>query len=329
MKKRVLGLIIVGANKALWNGDFEGNPNKCLEEFVGSPFSLNYCYRKYWKEQGLPVLFFKSLKEGLVKKIPTLMPKSLDEVLEEIIIEQCGEDTIAVVDKKKKFKESQEILQNIFFNYIDVACFGGAFATSIFNNSYTGAIQFGYGVNKYEDAEVIRASVLNQFQNSNNASAEASTIGSNTYLSEGHYVYDFKINPNVYNQYKELFKDFKGISEEDYEKFKEASLRCVTANNSVSKKGCYNEFAMFVELKEGSNKYLGNLNEKTFYRKDENGKGIIDLSLVEKDLMEIYEDIEKIEIYHNPVDTDIIINPNAKLTFKNILSENEVDFSTL
>jgi len=330
MKNRVLGLIIVAANKSLWNGDFEGNPNRCLNEYVGSPYSLKYSYRNYWYKRGLKVLFFKRLKEGIVKKIPTVMPKSLDEILEDIIKDEIGEDKLKIVDKKKKFTESQRILQNLVFEYIDVACFGGAFATTLFNNSYVGPIQFGYGVNKYDKAETIRTTMLSPFQNSSNSEAESSTLGSNTYLSEGHYVYDFTINPNVNKMYHDLFDDFKGFTREDYENFKEASLRCVNENNSVSKKGCYNEFAMFVELKEGSNKYFGSINEKVKYRKDEKtNKGVIDLSLIEKDLKEIYDDIETIEIYHNPVDTEVILSLTDKVSIKNILSENEVDFTTL
>ena len=50
-----------------------------------------------------------------------------------------------------------------------------------------------------------------------------------------------------------------GYTEEDYQKFKEASLVSATYFNTNAKVGCENEFALFVETDE--NLYLPNLSE--------------------------------------------------------------------
>lgn len=314
MNNRVIGIIGVGADKANWNADFDGNPKKHLGEFVSSPFCLKYAYRNYWKQNGLDVLFFKKYKEKVDKKKVSFIPMSLEDNLDNIM----------------KTADSELEIQRKVFDYIDVACFGGAFASKKFNKSYVGTIQFGYGVNKYEDAEAVRDSLLSPFQNSKKEDSKQTTLGSRAYLTEGHFYYDFILNPLVNKEYMELDKSFNGFTKDHYDKFKQASLQCVNALNSVSKKGCYNEFAMFITLKEDSIKYLGNISEKVKYYKNEENKGIIDLSLVEKDLLAIKDDIESIEIYHNPTDTIVKVSELENMVIKNILNETmEVDFMGL
>ena len=314
MNNRVFGIIGVGADKANWNADFAGNPKKHLGEFVASPFCLKYAYRNHWNLNDLDVLFFKRYKEKADKKKVTFVPMSLDDNLDKIL---------------EVAKDEREI-QNHVFNCIDVACFGGAFASKKINKSYTGAIQFGYGVNKFEEAEAVRDSLLSPFQNSKKEDSKQTTLGSRAVLTEGHFFYDFIVNPLAYKNLKDADDSFKGLSQEDYKAFKEASLQCVNSLNSVSKKGCYNEFAMFVELKEGSKKYLGNLISKVQYYKDEDEKGVINLTELEKDLKAIEGEIQAIEIYHNPTDTIVKIGELENLTIKNILNEEKkVDFMEL
>lgn len=314
MKNRVIGIIGVGADKANWNADFEGNPKKHLGEFVSSPFCLKYAYRNYWFGKGLDVFFYKKYKKKTDNKKESFIPMSLDDNLDIIF---------------KSTKKELEI-QNKVFDYIDVACFGGAFTSNKFNKSYVGTIQFTYGVNKFDEAESVRDSLLSPFQNSKKGDSKQTTLGSRAYLTEGHFFYDFIVNPNVNKAFKDIDKDFKGFSEADYEEFKQASLQCVNGLNSVAKKGCYNEFAMFIELKEESIKYLGNISEKVIYYKDENGKGVIDLSFVEEDLLAIKDEIKNIEIYHNPTDTIVKISKFENITIKNILNNDlEIDFMEL
>ena len=314
MKNRVIGIIGIGADKANWNADFEGNPKKHLDEFVSSPFCLKYAYKNYWSNKGLDVLFYKKYKEKVDKKKVSFVPMSLDDNLDDIM---------------KTANDELEIQQRVF-DFIDVACFGGAFTSKKFNKSYVGTIQFGYGVNKYEDAETVRDSLLSPFQNSKKEDSKQTTLGSRAYLTEGHFYYDFIINPIVNKEFMKADKSFKGFTKEHYDEFKQASLQCVNGLNSVAKKGCYNEFTMFIELKEDSIKYLGNISEKVRYYKNEDGKGVIDLSLVEQDLLAIKDDIENIEIYHNPTDTIVKISALDNMFIMNILNDDmEIDFTEL
>lgn len=315
MNNRIFGIIGVGANKANWNADFEGNPRKYMGKYVASPFCLKYAYRNYWNEEDENVLFFKRYKELEAKKKENkgkiVVPLTLDDNLEKII----GKET------------DEKIIQKKLFDFIDVSCFGGAFASKKFNRSYTGTIQFGYGENKYDETECVRDALLSQF--STKEENKQTTIGSRTVLTEAHFFYDFKINPMVNKEFMAVDNSFEGFTKEAYEKFKEASLICVNRLNSVSKAGCYNEFAMFVTLKEGSKKDLGILTKNVKFYKDDEDNNIIDLSLVEKDLLEIKEDIENIELYYNPINTIVKISDLDNMTVNNILSAKKIDFKEL
>lgn len=311
MENRVIGIIGVGADKANWNADFDGNPNEHLGEFVSSPFCLKYAYRTYWVLKGLKVFFYKRFKY----KDKKIKPMNIDDNLASILA---------------KTKDEIEIQREVF-EYIDVACFGGAFTSKKFNKDYTGAIQFSYGVNKYEESEVVRDNVISTFQNLNKEDSKQTTLGSRSYLTEGHFFYDFILNTKVNEQYKSLDKSFKDFTRGEYNYFKEASLQGVNNLNSVAKKGCYNEFAMFVELKKGSLKFLGNIAEKVKYYKNEECKGVIDLTYVCSDLKAIEKDIDNIEIYYNPTDTVVNITPFENMTIRNILNvvDDKIDFTEL
>ena len=314
MKNRVIGVVGIGAENSNWNADFEGNPKTNLDKFVGSPFALKYAYRNYWNEKNLPLLFFKSYKKD---KKNNYIPKSLDDRLDDFI------------DKKDEVQD----IQRKVFKCIDVSCFGGAFASKKFNKSYTGAIQFNVGVNLYEDAEAIRDNVLSPFQNANKEDSKQSTIGSRAYLIEGHFFYDFIINPFVYDSLTAQDSELEAFTVDTYNKFKEASLQCANTLNSVAKKGCYNEFALFIELKEGSLRLVGGLSKYIKFTKNSEEKNVIDLTNLMKTINPLADDIKSVEIYYNPVDSELII-PNdtavKDLKIENILKSNQViDFTKL
>lgn len=302
-KNRVIGIIGVGATNANWNADFTKFPKKVNGVYVASPFSLKYCYRNYWNLKGEKVVGVKTYE--IDKKSKAQKLRNLEERLVSLGI--------------KVKSETADIIQDKLFECIDVACFGATIAIKGFKNDYTGSIQFSEGVNKFEEAETFIETMLSPYQNSNKGESSQATYGNRTLLTEGHYFYDFIVDPQNYIKLTESNPSFKGLSDEDYNKFKEASMQCVNNYNSVAKKGCYNEFSMFVELKEGSLRLVNNLVDFVKYEKDEGtGKGIIDLRNVCKQLEVLIDDIESIEIYHNPLNTDILIGNLDKLEIKNI-----------
>ncbi|WP_227825227.1 MULTISPECIES: type I CRISPR-associated protein Cas7 [unclassified Clostridioides] len=321
MKNRVFGMIGIGLNNANINADMTGNPVRHGEEFTASPFSIKYLFRNYWNTKGIDVFYMRSYVVD--KKNKGLVPRSLEKRLEQ------------KVENINKLSEIE--IQRELFKYIDVSCFGGVFAVKGFNRNYYGTIQFGTGVNKYEDSEVVRERMLSPFQNpkgkinkETNEEIEnrQTTLGSRAYLTEGHYFYDFIINPLVNKEMMELDPELECFNENNYNLFKEASLNCANSLNSVSKKGCYNEFAIFIKLKEDSVAYLGNISNKVSFYKDEK-RNVIDITLLAQDLLSIDEDIEDIEIYYNPTDTILkfpIDSLKSRTSINNILSTIKIDF---
>ena len=89
-------------------------------------------------------------------------------------------------------------------------------------------------------------------------------------------MYHFSVNPQNYDEYKNIIDGFTGYTKEAYEKFKEGALIGATALNTNSKVGCENEFALFIECKEDSDLYLSNLDKYVSFEKGED-KNIINL----------------------------------------------------
>lgn len=311
-KNRVIGIIGIGATNANWNADFTGFPRKVNGVYTASPFCLKYCFRNYWDINGDKVVGLKSYK--IDEKSKFQKPRNLEERLISLGINIKG--------------DTENEIQNKLFECIDVACFGATVAIKGFTKDYTGSIQFSEGVNKFDESEIFIETILSPYQNSNKSESSQATNGTRTCLNEGHYFYDFIVDPQNYRKLIELNPSFKGLSNDNYDKFKEASMQCVNNYNSVAKKGCYNEFAMFIELKEGSFRLINSLTESLKYKKnEETGKGIIDLIDVGKQLEVLIDDIESIDVYHNPLNTEILIGDLDKLKIKNINSK--IDFRSL
>ncbi|MFR6330937.1 MAG: hypothetical protein ACLUOI_20470 [Eisenbergiella sp.] len=111
----------------------------------------------------------------------------------------------------------------------------------------------------------------------------------------------------------------EGLTEEDYQNFKDTSLVAATAFATNAKVGCENEFALFVETEEDL--YLPNLSEYVSFEKEEN-RNIIHL-LCDELLNEVRDRIKSVEIYFNPyttvMDTDI-----KDANFYNIITRKEI-----
>ena len=130
--------------------------------------------------------------------------------------------------------------------------------------------------------------------------AKSNTLGEQILLDKAHFVYDFTINPYEYEQYK-IITGFEGYMRENYEKFKSASMRAVSNLNSKAKKGCTNEFALFVETKEDTRDSI-DLNCLGEYIKvdiEDDGTVVYDLTLVANVLNDIKERVESVELYYD------------------------------
>ena len=268
--------------------------------------------KKMWENQGEKVLYIKSLK---VDK-GALIPKTLKERYEQLFPEK----------KLDKNTETIEVIKNLF-KAIDVKNFGATFAEEGNNISITGAVQIGQGFNFYDESNTEVQDILSPFRDpkgkvnketKENEDAKNSTLGTKIVSDEAHYFYPFNINPLAYKEFIEL-EITDGYTEEDYLKFKEAALSSATSFATNSKVGCDNEFGLFIETEEDF--YLPILTQYIKFEKgEEKNKITLNLSTI---LKGVENHIKNIEIYYNPVTTEIVTDiSNYKLI--NILTKKEV-----
>lgn len=302
MKNRVYGLIGISSIMANWNADFTGMPKTISNgEVFGSDKALKYSIKRYLKNVGEKVLYIKTYKIDSKDKNSKnkLQPKSLSERYNEIFAP-------SVVDKDTS---SKEVLKNLF-SAVDVMNFGATFAGDQ-NISITGAVQIGQGFNKYSKTATEVQDILSPFRNIKNENANASSLGKKIMSSEAHYIYPFSVNPANYDEYVGIVDGFEGYTREAYELFKEGALVGATALNTNSKSGCENEFALFIEFKEGSDVYLPNLDKYVVFEKGSD-KNVIDITGVSNVVNNKFAGkIKNIEIYYNPFTTEL------KQSFKN------------
>lgn len=296
MKNRIYGVIGIRSMMANWNADFTGFPKTTSSgEVFGSDKALKYPMKKKWENEGEKVLYVKSLKvdsgEGKKGEI-AVRPKSLRERYDEIFEANLKEE-----------KDKTNVMKNLF-KAIDVKNFGATFAEEKNNISITGAVQIGQGFNKYANTFVEEQQILSPFRDSSKdekeGEASQSTLGTKIVSNEAHYFYPFVINPQVYRDFVKMGMT-EGYTEEDYKKFKDAALTSATFFNSNSKLGCENEFALFIEVKEGY--YLPELAQYVKFSKEKDFD-IIELGFDEL-INQFKDNILSVEIYYNTLNVKV------------------------
>lgn len=315
MKKRVYGIIGISSTMSNWNADFTGRPKSTSNgDIFGSDKALKYSIKKHWVNNGEKVVYIKSYKiddKGKADEKNKIQPKTLEERYMEVFNTKLEEKT-----------PSKEVLANLF-TAIDIMNFGATFAVAKQNISITGAVQVGQGYNKFEDTNVEVQDILSPFKNPKKEEADASSLGKKVISDEAHYMYHFSVNPQNYDEYKNIIDGFTGYTKEAYEKFKEGALVGATALNTNSKVGCENEFALFIECKEDSDLYLSNLDKYASFEKGED-KNIINLTKLDFiNQGKIMDQIDNIEIYYNPSTTEVVENFN-KVNKLNIFTREEI-----
>lgn len=315
---RVYGVIGIKAKMANWNADFTGRPKSTSNgDIFGSDKALKYPMKKMWENEGKNVLYIKSFKKD---KDGNMGVNDLNDRLVDLFYKDSKGDKKSA-DTVKGLKTDE--LYKKLFECTDVKSFGATFAGAQ-NLSITGAVQFGQGFNKFDDTNIEVQDILSPFADSkakekedkknNNAEnddellVKQNTLGTKITVDEAHYFYGFSINPRNYDEYKALLgNDFQGYTEADYQEFKRVALVSATAYSTNSKFGCENEFALFVECKDGET-YLPDLSD---YVKFDSQKREIDLSEVEK----LVGDKAAVEVYYNPYKLSIKTSYKCKNIF--------------
>ncbi|WP_080902796.1 type I CRISPR-associated protein Cas7 [Parabacteroides sp. Marseille-P3160] len=190
---------------------------------------------------------------------------------------------------------------------LDVRLFGATYAGQT-NISVHGTCQITHGLNKFTENVIYSEQIMSPFKNSNSASADSTmtTLGTQSRLQEGHYVHHFSVNPqNIEEDVKRT--NSESLTPEDIDKLKEGLRRGATYYDSAAKAGTENELLLWIQLKPGSKLVLPSFVSLI----DVNENKEIDLSKVSALLSKehIKTEIEKIEIYYNKANTEVLAAP--------------------
>jgi CRISPR-associated protein Csh2 len=311
---RIFGAVILKSINSNFNADFTHHPRTLPDGVVYSTDkALKYTIKDFFKKLGNEsnLFFTKRLNENL-------NPLTLDETF----IKLFGEFPTSNKDDVKR----KEVLEKLLTS-LDIRLFGATFAGKA-NISIHGPLQINHGVNKFPENDIYMENILSPF--ADKEGAQMSTLGNQTNLKEGHYVFHFSINPKNTKEFYEMVNKEKPdeqklcLSTSDISKLKEALNSAVTALDSSRKIGTENEATVWVQLNENSKKVLPSFTELINVSK-ENEIIVIDLSNVESNLAEIDSDIEKVEIFYNPTTTNLLgCAKNDKTKHFNILNNKEI-----
>lgn len=280
----VYGVIGIGVKNGNYNAGFDKYPKETASGVIyATPQCINYAIRNQLLSEGKIVLYRKTYTdEGIVNGL-----------------KERYENIFGTMDKK-----NIKALNENLFKADDIRLFGCTFATGQVNSSITGAVQIGYGINKYENTMIEESLILSPFANNKGKDGEieekkASSLGTNIFTDEAHYLHPFTINPKENDDFLYL-DNYEGFTQDDYEMFKESSMIAVSNLNSKTKQGCKNEFNLFVETEDNIKNTL-DLNLLNEYIKVYKEDGVLIYDLIEVlDIFDkIIDKIKSIEIYYN------------------------------
>ena len=243
-------------------------------------------------------------------------PLSLDEAYANMFV------------KNKDTKDKTVVAKDIL-SCLDIRLFGATFAKkgkakgSNIAISIHGPVQINHGVNVWHENNIFSEQIMSPFRNAKDSDdkdgkSDASTLGRQSRLQEGHYLHHFSVNPNNLRDIVALAGDGANtISSDDIAKLKDAMCKGVTYYDSAAKAGTDNELTVWIQLKEGSRVVLPNINSLITQEKltKENSKMIFDLSAVSALVKKHKETIEKYEVYYQPENTIINNGPEEKNHF--------------
>lgn len=314
-KNRVFGCAIIKSINSNYNADFTHQPRTLPDGTIyATDKALKYTVRNYWVKNGERVFFFKRLNDNF-------NPYDLNEAYERMFVE----------DKNGKNKEVT--LKNLL-SCLDIKTFGATYANKKkeLSLSIHGTVQFTHGVNRFVEGIIYSEQIMSPFGDSKEkkekkggdkdddskyTEAQASTLGTQFKLREGHYVHHFSVNPaNLKDLAAKANSD--GVTTDDIAKLKEA-LRCgATFYDSSSKAGTENELLLWVQLKEGSKLVLPSFVELVSVDLNEKQERVIDLSKVSAILSKehIQNQIERIELYYDKAVTKVIHEPTGVLEYE-------------
>lgn len=314
-KNRVFGCAIIRAVNSNYNADFTHQPRTLPDGTVyATDKVLKYSVRNYLKKvwaKDEKLFYFKNFNDEM-------QPRTLLETYK---------DAFTALPDAKKPGAKNEIAKNLL-SCIDVRLFGGTFApkgegdeAKGLNISIHGPVQFTHGVDVYKRGNIFSEQIMSPFadkkekkgkdgEDSEMSTPGMTTLGSQSKLSEGHYVHHLSINPHNIDDLVGLCGG-TALQSEDIAKLQSALCHGVTMYDSAAKAGSENELLLWIQLKEGSMLVLPSF--VGLVSVDE--KRVIDLSKI-KELLNrphVKTAIEKVEIWYDCKNTTVNHLPDGAI----------------
>ena len=298
--KRIFGAALVKAINSNYNADFSGQPRTLPDGTVyATDKAFKYTVKNYLKDvyPDEKIFYFKRFNESFV-------PFSLD-------------DAYANMFPENKDTKDKKLVARDILSCLDIRLFGATFAkkgkTDNIAISIHGPVQINHGINIWHENNIFSEQIMSPFRNPDEKSEEkqATTLGRQSKLQEGHYLHHFSVNPQNLHEIVDLAGDgAKNITEADVKRLKEAMSRGVTWYDSASKSGSENEALIWIELNENSKIVLPNLTQLVKMADiKEDGKVMLDCKALNNKLSEFLEEIETIEIMYNKDSLKLINTP--------------------
>jgi CRISPR-associated protein Csh2 len=333
--KRVFGLVIVKAINSNYNADFSGQPRTLPNGKVyATDKALKYAIKNYIKDvyTAEKVFYFKrfnnkkddfvpfSLMEAFCSMFPELAEIKAKESKKKN--DETSEAEEATDKVSVKLKATKKEVGKSLLKCLDIRLFGATFAMKGSQKednvaiSIHGPVQINHGVNIWKEDNIFTEQIMSPFRNPDEKSEEkeATTLGRQSKLQEGHYVHHFSVNPQNLKDITALAgTETDELSDEDINKLKESMRRGVTFYDSAAKAGSENEILIWVELVENSKLVLPNFTSfiKLNDEKEE-GKAVFDFKSLTDILTKNETEIGKIEIYYNQTTTKVENKPMNK-----------------
>lgn len=302
-KNRVFGCIVVKSINSNYNADFSHQPRTLPDGTVyATDKALKYAIKNFLRDiyPKEKVFYFKRFD-------PAFKPYSLDEAYAAMFPDHAEE--------KDKTLVAKDIL-----SCIDIRLFGATFAKkgrskdSNVAISIHGPVQINHGINIWHENNIFSEQIMSPFRNpkakdDEDGKSDASTLGRQSKLQEGHYLHHFSINPKNLRDILALAgEEADDISDADISKLKEAMCKGVTYYDSAAKAGTDNELMLWVQLKEDSQIVLPNFNRLIDLEKKD-GKILFDLGKIQSLLNKYANDVEFVEIYYQVENTSVLNAP--------------------
>lgn len=299
---RVFGCVVIKSLNSNYNADFTHQPRTLPDGTVyATDKALKYTVRNYLKKTSPKekVFYFKTLSGEM-------QPRTLDETYENLF-----EKYPEVKGKDAESQLRKTVLKNLL-SCIDVRLFGGTYAGKT-NLSIHGPVQITHGIDQYKKGQIYSEQIMSPFRNpgEKNLDSTMTTLGTQSKLSEGHYVHGFSVNPHNIADHVAL-SNGTALQHDDIEKLKVALSAGATFYNSAAKSGTENELLLWVQLKEGSMSVLPSFVDLVTVTEDRT----INLSAIKEILQRphIAKEIEKIELLYDKITTKVSGEPDNAIT---------------